>query len=139
MNPSNTPKPTHPIDVSLERAKEATDQVVYSSFSDCSNAVHELIGNDFGGGLHDVSPLHDAYMEFAAKAAEFDAIDDVQDVAKRLLSASVANAQNARGFVRTVNAEEFNPVGVLASFMRAASTVFLTELAIRTEAKDRDA
>lgn len=139
MSASNAPKPTHPIDVALEFTKEVIDQVVYSSFSDCSNAVHELIGNDFGGGLFDVSPLHAAYMEFVTKAAEFEAVDDVQDVAKKLLKVSLDKAKLACEFKRTVNAKEFNSVGVLASFMRAASTVFLTEIAILTEAKDRNA
>ncbi len=139
MSARNATKLTHPIDVSLEFAKEVIDKVVYSSFSDCSNAVHELVGNDFGSGLHDVSSLHAAYMEFVAKAAEFEAVDDVQYVAKELLNASVAKAKKARKFKSMVNAKEFNPVGVLASFMRAASTVFLAELAILTEAKDRNA
>ncbi len=139
MSASNAQTPTHPIAAALEFTKEVIDQVVYSSFNDCSSAVHELGANAFGGGLFDVSPLHAAYMEFVTKAAEFETVDDVQDVAKKLLEVSVDKAKQACEFEHMVNANEFNPVGVLASFMRAASTVFLTELAILTEAKDRNA
>lgn len=127
MSASNESNQMHPIDAAYEYVVEAIDNVVYSAFSDCSHAVHELVGDAWGGSQFDVSPLLSAYMDCVASVSEFTSAVDVHDVVKSLLEASVAKVQKAREFPVMVNANEFNPVGVLVAFMRASTALFIAK------------
>lgn len=127
MSASNQSNKVHLTDAVFEFTDEALDQFVYSSISDCSHAVHQLVGDAWGSSQFDVSPLLGAYMECVASVSEFTNTGDVHDVVKALLDASVSKAQDAREFPAMVNVNEFNPVGVLVAFMRASTALFIAK------------